>query len=515
MKMPPVAFRSWSPFLTLGLVLVLAAGCAAPLGQPSANATAAPVGLQGDAPQQVQYLAMTDAVQPDPGDPGKQLLQITVHVHADQATSGVLGFLLVGDPGTAPKWPHPAYANGSPDQDAQQVKLAAGDGEITAKFPLRMRQDGKVQPNDYNLQSGGFYDIAIYGGGLPASPTAPPAASFQTNRQYALTDFGGPPATITPTPLPTPISTVTGSTTFAPTPTEGPTSTPAPTPTPLPPPFEVGLLNVQALPQLTGSVGAVPGVGGATITAPAGQVYVVAVFVVRRDLEAVNTNPLPTQLSAGSGGPWKPQNSTINAKTGSLIVNVPPYGPLTIVYDPRNQQLFQRQVAAMVWLAPTAAVSDLGALRFDGQPAAHYPMSSVGWVDPGFPYHLKEDITLSDAASLQVLSAAPTQIAPPTPGPGASPAPATAGLKVTMAVSGDRVLPIVLRLRLLLQDSDGLQSQADCPIQNYDKLVKGQPKQLTCDVPLPAGTKGKGYHLGVTGTINGIAIPTAWVDLGK
>lgn len=453
---------------------------------------------------------MTNTLQADPMDPGKKLLSVTIHVHATEATSGVVGLAMIVDPSTAVPWPHPAYPGGSAASAVQQVKFGVGDGQISAQFPLRVRQNGKVAPNDYNIQSNGFYDVLIYGGGLPASTSAPPMAAFQTSRLYSLPDFGGPPATVTPVPTSTPAGTPVPTQTANPTPTFAPTSTPTPTATPLPPPFAVGLLGVQVHAQLQGSVGALPGLGGTLITAPPGETFVVGVFVVRRDLPTSNVNPLPTKLTTANAGPWQPDNGTINSQTGNLLVTLPSYGPLTIVYDPRSQVEHERQVAAQIWLVPTSAAADPAALRFDGQPASAYPMSDVSWVDPGFPYHLKDVIALNAVSNVQVMQvqAVPNVAATPTPGAGPQP-----GIQATLAITGSTTTPLTLHLALVLEDSQGLRSRADCPVQNYPKLTLGSPQQFACTVALPPSGTSSGLHLGITGTVNGDAIATQWIAL--
>jgi len=491
------------------LLSVLLIGCQSTTGGPPPSGTVLPVGLQGQPPDHVHYLSMADALEPDPLDQGKQMLSVTIHLHADSATQGVFAFQMTADPATGPTWPYPAYAGGSPDAAGQQVNLPAGDDQVVAKFPLRVRVGGKVQPNTYNIQSGGFYDVAIYAGGLPTTPANDPVALFQTSRLYALPDFGGPPPTRTPVPTATPAGLASPNATVRPTPTFAPTSTPEPTATPLPPPFAVGLLAVQEADQLSGSVIAVAGVGGATITAPPGQKFVVALFVVRRDSPTDSTNAVPAELSVPNGGSWKPDNKTINAQTGSLFVTLPTYGPVGIVYDPRSHPFHERRVAAQIWLAPAGAVTNPDALRFDGQPASAYPMSSVTWVDPGFPYHLKDQVPLSSLASVQPLSAEPVAaIGTPTPGA------AQPGLKISFDVNGSSSVPVVIQLRLIVEDQDGLRAQTDCPVQNYPKLVLGQAVPFSCAAALPPDGTHQGYHLGITGVIEGNAVPVQWVDLG-
>lgn len=506
--MPTVRPAHFAAPLALVLLLLLG-GCAS--AKPTAAATSPqPTGPTAAAPQNLHFLDMADTLEADPGDPGKKLLSVTIHVHADSATQGVVALEMIVDPSSAVPWPHPAYAGGSPTSSVQHLKLAAGDGQINGKFPLRLRQNGKVEPSGYNIQSGGFYDVLIYGGGLPASATAPTMAGFQTSRLYSLPDFGGPPATPTPVPTPTPAGAAVAAATAYPTATTAPTSTPVPTATPLPPPFAVGLLDVKTATQLEGTVGALPGAGGATASAPAGQTFVVGVFVVRRDLPTSSVNPLPTKLSTGSAGPWQPDNQQINSQTGSLQVTVPPYGPLTIVYDPRNQPDHERQVAAEVWLIPTADAANPGAFRFDGQAAGAYPMSAVSWVNPGFPYKLKDSIPLNSVSNVQVMQVKTVQQSAAPAGGATSTQPA---LQASIAITGSTTTPLALHLQLVLEDPHGLRASADCPVQNYAKLALGSPQQFTCTVPFPAGGSQGGDHLGVTGSVNGDAIPAQWVTL--
>jgi hypothetical protein len=251
------------------------------------------------------------------------------------------------------------------------------------------------------------------------------------------------------------------------------------------------------------------GLGGVPISAPAGQTFVVAVFVVRRDLPTVNTSPLPTKLSAANAGPWQPDNGTLNAQTGSLQVMLPPYGPVTIVYDPRSQVEHERQVAAQVWLVPTADAANPAAFRFDGQPAAAFPMAAVSWVDPGYPYALKAPIKLNAVSNVQVMQVqSASQVGTPTPGAASQP-----GLVASLAITGSAPTPLTLHLALVLENAQGLRSRADCPTQNYPKLILGSPQQFTCSVPLPPGGTAGGLHLGVTGTVNGDAIATQWIAL--
>ena len=496
------------PFILI--VVLLLAGCNVPGTASVTSSSSQPATLTGATPPHLQFLDMADVLEADPADPGKQLLSVTIHVHTDTPSEGVIALEMIVDPGSAVPWPQPGYAGGSPATAVQRVKLAAGDGQIGGKFPLRARQAGKVEPNVYNIQSGGFYDVLIFGGGLPASTTAPTMAAFQTSRLYALTDFGGPPATQTPVPTATPAGTPLPVTTAYPSPTFAPTSTPQPTATPLPPPFAVGLLNVQVLDQLQGTVGALTGSGGATITAPAGQRFVVAIFVVRRDLPTSAVNPLPTKLSTSGAGPWQPDNMQINGQTGSLEVLAPPYGFLTIVYDPRSQVEHERQVAAQVWLVPSADTANVGDFRFDGQPASAYPASAVTWVDPGFPYQLKASIKLNAVSNVQVMQVKTVQQADVTPVAGAAAGP---GLQATLAITGSTSTPLTLHLELLLEDLHGLRSRVDCPTQTYPKLVLGSPQQFTCTVAYPAGGSQSGAHLGITGNVNGGAIATQWIAL--
>jgi hypothetical protein len=500
--------RAILPF-ALG-IMVLLAGCASIGPGSSAAGSSQAAGPAGTAPPHVQFLDMADTLENDPADPGKKLLSVTIHVHTDSASEGVVALEMIVDPGSAVPWPHPAHPGGNAADATQQVKLAAGDGQISAKFPLRARQGSKVEDNVYNIQSGGFYDVLVFGGGLPATPSAPTLAAFQTARLYSLPDFGGPPPTQTPVPTPTPAGTPAAVPKAYPTPTFAPTSTPQPTPTPLPPPFTVGLLNVQVLNQLHGTVGALPGSTGATITAPAGQSFVVAVFVVRRDLPTASNNPLPVKLSAGNAGPWQPDNSQINSQTGSLQITVPKYGPITIVYDPRSQAEHERQVAAQVWLAPTGDTTNVGDFRFDDQPASAYPPAAVTWVDPGFPYQLKQPIKLNAVSDIQVMQVKTVPQADVTPVAGGTAGP---GLQASLAITGASTTSLTLRLQLVLEDSQGLRSRVDCPVQTYPKLVLGSPQQFTCTVPFPPGGSRSDGHLGVTGTVNGGAIATQWVTL--
>lgn len=506
-----LTLRPARTLLTLAVgVLLLLAGCKGIGTAATAGSASQAVGPSGAPPPHLQFLDMADVPEDDPSDPGKKLLSVTIHVHTDSASEGIVALEMIVDPGSAVPWPHPAYAGGSPAAAVQQVKLAAGDGQITATFPLRERQDGKVELNLYNIQSGGFYDVLVFGGGLPAASSAPSIAAFQTSRLYALPDFGGPPATPTPVPTPTPAGTAAAVPTAHPSPTFAPTSTPEPTATPLPPPFAVGLLNVQVLSQLQGSVGALAGSGGAAITAPAGQSFVVAIFVVRRDLPTATNNPLPVKLSTGNAGPWQPDNGQINSQTGSLQIAVPTYGPLSIVYDPRSQAEHERQVAVQVWLVPTADAGNVGDFRFDGQPAAAYPAAAVTWVDPGFPYQLKDSIKLNPVSNVQVMQVQTVQQAAGTPVAGA---PAGPGLQATLAITGSTTTPLTLRLQLLLEDPHGLRSSAQCPVQTYPKLVLGSPQLFNCTAPFPPGGSQSGNHLGITGTVNGGAIATQWVTL--
>jgi hypothetical protein len=504
-------FRAARLLLPCTLMAALSLAACAGLGStPATSSAGQPAAASGAAPPHLQFLDMADTLQADPVDAGKKLLSVSIHVRTASASTGIIALEMIVDPGSAAPWPRPAYAGGSPAAAVQQVKLAAGDGQITAEFPLRTRLNGKVQPDVYNIQSGGFYDVLIFGGGLPASANAPTMAAFQTSRLYALPDFGGPPATPTPVPTATPAGSPQPVATLYPSPTFAPTSTPQPTATPLPPPFAVGLLNVQVLGQLQGTVGALPGSGSVPIAAPAGQRFVVAVFVVRRDLPTSGVNPLPVKLSTAHAGPWQPDNAQINSQTGSLQVAVPPYGPLTIVYDPRSQADHERQVAAQIWLVPAADAASVGDLRFDGQPASAYPATAVTWVDPGFPYHLKDTIKLDAVSNIQVMQVKTVQLAAGTPVPGA---PAGPGLQATLAITGATTTPLTLNLQLQLEDQQGLRSRVDCPTQTYPKLVLGSPQQFACTVPFPAGGSPNGGHLGVTGTVNGGAIATQWVAL--
>lgn len=501
------------PRLVLPITLITAlllAGCAGLGAASSTSGAGQPAGPSGSAPPHLQFLDMTDTVQSDPVDAGKKLLSVSIHVRTASASTGVIALEMIVDPGSAAPWPRPAYAGGSPATAAQEVKLAAGDGQITAQFPLRARQNGKVEPTLYNIQSGGFYDVLIFGGGLPASADAPTMAAFQTSRLYALPDFGGPPPTQTPVPTATPAGSPQPVATLYPSPTFAPTSTPQPTATPLPPPFAVGLLKVQILDELQGTVGALNGSGSVPIAAAPGQRFVVAVFVVRRDLPTSGVSPVPVKLSTSHAGPWQPDNAQINSQTGSLQVAVPPYGPVTIVYDPRSQMEHERQLAAQVWVVPAADAASVSDLRFDGQPASTYPAAAVTWVNPGFPYHLKDTIKLNAVSTIQVMQVKTVQQAARTPVPGA---PAGSGLQATLAITGATTTPLTLNLQLQFEDAQGLRSRVACPTQTYPKLVLGSPQQFTCTVPYPPGGSPNGGHLGVTGTVNGGAIATQWVAL--
>ncbi len=511
-------YRRFPASILLILITMLAAVACVPVAPPPpvASGTPMPQSITGPVPANVLYLSMSSSQQADPADPGKQELVVVVHTQVQAATSGVLAFSMVADPGSGAVWPYPAYPGGDPSKAGQQVDLQPGTHDVSATFPLRVRKGGQVQANTYNIQSGGFYDVSIWGGGLPQTAAADPVASFQTIKKYALPDFGGPPPTITPTPIPTPTPALPPTTTAAPTATPYPTLVPSATPTALPPPFAVSLLKTVVTTGLDGTVGAVPGIGDVHQDAPAGQTFVVAIFVVRRDLELVNDNPLPVALSQPGGATWQPINQSFNATTGCLAVFVQPFGLVSIVYDPRNQTLSQRKVAALVWQVPTTAVQDTSTLLFNGKPAAAYPASQTSWVQQGVNWQLGDAIAINSFATISVKSAqrvdsvtagatpVPQGVATPVPGP---------GFKVTLEVDGLTSVPLTLRLSLVTEDSLGLEGSVDCNPQTFDKLVAGSPQTFACLVPLPQGTSGSGYHLGLQGTILGSAIPTQWVDL--
>ncbi|MCL4544845.1 MAG: hypothetical protein M1118_09675 [Chloroflexi bacterium] len=499
----------WPLLCTVVALLLTACGGTNTAGE-AAGTPLSSSSLQGSDPAGVHYLSMTDSVVPDPQDPGKKMLHVEVQVQADKPTSGVLAFLMIADPSTSVPWPRPAYANGSPAASAQKISLHQGANTISANFPLYVRKDGKPQEGQLNIQTGGFYDVEIFAGGAPPSTGVLPVASFQTSRTYQISDFGGPPATPTPTFVPTkgpsPVPTSSPYPTFTP----GPTSTPTPTPTPVPPPFALGLLAIQTHDQLRGTVpGGLAGVGGTTVTPPTGDQFVVAIFVVRKDIPAASEAPLPKTLSIDNAGSWQDVTQHIVDSTGSLALELSPYGAVTIAYDPRTQTYRERVVVAQVWEIPASIPVNSAAVRLDNQPATAFPLANAAWVNPGYPYQLKQDLLLADYASVQV--AAVTQTAPiATPGPAEVSEPA---FKVQLVLKGSTAAPVTLRLQLLLENAQGLRTEAVCPVQQYKNLVAGTPYPFTCSISLPSGGKEQGFHLGVTGTINGSQIHMKWVTL--
>ena len=491
-------------------MLVLAA-CSGSSGTVARSGTPLPTSsIHGATLKGIHFLSMSGAVVPDPQDVGKKMLQVHIVVQSPKKESGVLAFLLIEDPSSGPPWPHPGYANGSPAASAEKMTLQQGTNTITVNFPLYAMKDGKPQSKVFNIQSGGFYDVEIFEGGAPASTAVRPVASFQTGRIYQLEDFGGPPPTPTPTLVPTVGPTPLPTSTPYPTSTPAATPVPTPTATPVPPPFAVGLLAIQTHRQLRGTVNSgLPGVGGVMLTPPPGQHFVVAIFVVRRNTSMTSRDPLPQTLSVPGVGSWKAVTDQLVKVSGSTAVTLAPYGPVVIAYDPANQAVQERQVAAQVWEVSDAVTVTVQHAEFDGQPASKYPLSAVSWVNPGFPYQMGQAIMLADYAQVRVVKV--TKLPPTgTPQPAEETEP---NLRVQFALSGSTAAPVTLRLRLFLEDAVGLRSTVDCPVQQYPDLVAGKTLAIACTLPFPSGTSGQGFHLGISGVINGSAILTQWVTL--